>query len=292
MTMTFKYKNETYEVIPYFYKVTTDKGKIYYGIKFSRWSANPELLGVNYFTSSKSITKKNIAKAEVLRQFPVKSLKEYKKTVRYLKALEYRFLRFYKLLRNENCLNRNCYGDGYVHYDNDALLRHLKSQRMRSIVSRQMTEYNPMFNDDSRLKMIKTQKENWKKLKEGNPEAYNNFCDERKGDLSKLNTDAYNAFCDKISKGVRANKAFMDKMHNNNPMYNEEACKRMVKTKMYNSLKTQEQYMISCGMDPDDIDEYSWERYRLSYKKNTGKNKYLFTYEMYKKWVLDADKEH
>ena len=284
--LTFKYQGSEYPVTPYFYKVWTRGGKIYFGIKYSVHSANPLLFNINYHTSSKNIKKDDIIDFKILRSYAVENEQEYNGVVIYLKKLEARFIRMYKLVQNKQCLNNGVYSDTYVAFSNDKNLAHLQSDWMRGLVSQRMTDFNPMHKVAVRERVRKTLKNIWA-----------NKTDEEKAEFSKKHanlwankTDEEKAeFSKKISDSIRENTSFMNRMHNKNPMHDPDKVAQMLRNKMRNSILNIIQDMRDKGVLVGDIptDKKGWCCLQEKYKKIAPKKAY--SWETYKKWVLDYE---
>ena len=284
--LTFKYQGSEYPVTPYFYKVQTRDGKLYFGIKYSVHSANPLLFNINYHTSSKNIKKEDILDFKILRSYAVENEQEYKEVVIYLKKLEARFIRMYKLVQNKQCLNNGVYSDTYVAFSNDKNLTHLQSEWMRDLVSQRMTDFNPMHRVAVRERVRKTLKNMWA-----------NKTDEEKAEFSKKHanlwankTDEEKAeFSKKISDSIRQNTSFIDRMHNNNPMHDPDKVAQMLRNKMRNSILNIIQDMRDKGVLVGEVptDKNGWECLQEKYKEIAPKKAY--SWETYKKWVLDYE---
>ena len=265
--LTFKYQGSEYPVTPYFYKVWTRGGKVYFGIKYSVHSANPLLFNINYHTSSKNIKKDDIIDFKILRSYAVESVQEYKEVVIYLKKLEARFIRMYKLVQNKQCLNNGVYSDTYVAFSNDKNLTHLQSEWMRDLVSQRMTDFNHMHRVAVRERVRKTLKNMWA-----------NKTDEEKAEFSK-----------KISEAHLRNTSLLERMHNNNPMHDPDKVAQMLRNKMRNSILNIIQDMRDKGVLVGDVptDKNGWECLQEKYKEMAPKKAY--SWKTYKKWVLDYE---
>ena len=284
--LTFKYQGSEYPVTPYFYKVWTRGGKVYFGIKYSVHSANPLLFNINYHTSSKNIKKDDIIDFKILRSYAVESVQEYKEVVIYLKKLEARFIRVYKLVQNKQCLNNGVYSDTYVAFSNDKNLTHLQSEWMRDLVSQRMTDFNPMHRVAVRGRVRKTLKNMWA-----------NKTDEEKAEFSKKHanlwankTDEEKAeFSKKISEAHLRNTSLLERMHNNNPMHDPDKVAQMLRNKMRNSILNIIQDMRDKGVLVGDVptDKNGWECLQEKYKEIAPKKAY--SWKTYKKWVLDYE---
>ena len=284
--LTFKYQGSEYPVTPYFYKVWTRGGKVYFGIKYSVHSANPLLFNINYHTSSKNIKKDDIIDFKILRSYAVESVQEYKEVVIYLKKLEARFIRVYKLVQNKQCLNNGVYSDTYVAFSNNKNLTHLQSEWMRDLVSQRMTDFNPMHRVAVRERVRKTLKNMWA-----------NKTDEEKAEFSKKHanlwankTDEEKAeFSKKISEAHLRNTSLLKRMHNNNPMHDPDKVAQMLRNKMRNSILNIIQDMRDKGVLVGDVptDKNGWECLQEKYKEIAPKKAY--SWNTYKKWVLDYE---
>ena len=284
--LTFKYQGSEYPVTPYFYKVWTRGGKVYFGIKYSVHSANPLLFNINYHTSSKNIKKDDIIDFKILRSYAVESVQEYKEVVIYLKKLEARFIRMYKLVQNKQCLNNGVYSDTYVAFSDDKNLTHLQSEWMRDLVSQRMTDFNPMHRVAVRERVRKTLKNMWA-----------NKTDEEKAEISKKQADLWANKTDeekaeiskKISDSIRENTSFIDRMHNKNPMHDPDKVAQMLRNKMRNSILNIIQDMRDKGILVGEVptDKNGWCCLQEKYKKIAPKKAY--SWETYKKWVLDYE---
>ena len=284
--LTFKYQGSEYPVTPYFYKVWTRGGKIYFGIKYSVHSANPLLFNINYHTSSKNIKKDDIIDFKILRSYAVENEQEYNGVVIYLKKLEARFIRMYKLVQNTQCLNKGVYSDTYVAFSNDKNLAHLQSEWMRDLVSQRMTDFNPMHRVAVRERVRKTLKNMW-----------TNKTDEEKAEFSKKHanlwankTDEEKAeFSKKISEAHLRNTSLLERMHNNNPMHDPDKVAQMLRNKMRNSILNIIQDMRDKGVLVGDVptDKNGWECLQEKYKEIAPKKAY--SWNTYKKWVLDYE---
>ena len=284
--LTFKYQGSEYPVTPYFYKVWTRGGKVYFGIKYSVHSANPLLFNINYHTSSKNIKKDDIIDFKILRSYAVENEQEYKDVVIYLKKLEARFIQMYKLVQDKQCLNNGVYSDTYVAFSNDKNLTHLQSEWMRDLVSQRMTDFNPMHRVAVRERVRKTLKNMWA-----------NKTDEEKAEFSKKHanlwankTDEEKAeFSKKISEAHLRNTSLLERMHNNNPMHDPDKVAQMLRNKMRNSILNIIQDMRDKGVLVGDVptDKNGWECLQEKYKEIAPKKAY--SWETYKKWVLDYE---
>ena len=284
--LTFKYQGSEYPVTPYFYKVWTKGGKVYFGIKYSVHSANPLLFNINYHTSSKNIKKDDILDFKILRSYAVENEQEYKDVVIYLKKLEARFIQMYKLVQDKQCLNNGVYSDTYVAFSNDKNLAHLQSEWMRDLVSQRMTDFNPMHRVAVRERVRKTLKNMWA-----------NKTDEEKADISKKHSNLWANKTDeekadiskKISGSIRENTSFIDRMHNKNPMHDPDKVAQMLRNKMRNSILNIIQDMRDKGILVGEVptDKNGWCCLQEKYKKIAPKKAY--SWETYKKWVLDYE---
>lgn len=265
--LTFKYQGSEYPVTPYFYKVQTRGGKLYFGIKYSVHSANPLLFNINYHTSSKNIKKDDILDFKILRSYAVENEQEYNEVVIYLKKLEARFIRMYKLVQNKQCLNNGVYSDTYVAFSDDKNLAHLQSDWMRELVSQRMTDFNPMHRVAVRERVRKTLKNMWA-----------NKTDEEKAEFSK-----------KISEAHLRNTSLLERVHNNNPMHDPDKVAQMLRNKMRNSILNIIQDMRDKGVLVGDVptDKNGWECLQEKYKEIAPKKAY--SWKTYKKWVLDYE---
>ena len=270
--MNFNYKGVKYEVLPYMYRVDTKDGCFYYGIKYSVHSANPDLFNINYYTSSDSIDKSKIKSFSILRTYKVNKT-NYELKVLYLKHLEFRFLRFHNLIKNKKCLNKNIFSDNQVQFCNPKIHSHLKSSRMRNLNKRRMEIKNPMFNEETKKKMIETQKKLWEgadshlKRQELSLKV--------KLSMSAIDKSELNL---KISQGIKNSPKSQDYLRNNNPMFNEETKKKMIKTKMRNSVIKQYKRMLDLGLK--DIND--WTEYKVKYKANFKTT--FYSLEVYKEY--------
>ena len=284
--LTFKYQGSEYPVTPYFYKVWTRGGKVYFGIKYSVHSANPLLFNINYHTSSKNIKKDDIIDFKILRSYAVESVQEYKEVVIYLKKLEARFIRMYRLVQDKQCLNNGVYSDTYVAFSNDKNLTHLQSEWMRDLVSQRMTDFNPMHRVAVRERVRKTLKNMWA-----------NKTDEEKAEISKKQADLWANKTDeekaeiskKISDAHLRNTSLLERMHNNNPMHDPDKVAQMLRNKMRNSILNIIQDMRDKGVLVGDVptDKNGWECLQEKYKEIAPKKAY--SWKTYKKWVLDYE---
>ena len=284
--LTFKYQCSEYPVTPYFYKVWTRGGKIYFGIKYSVHSANPLLFNINYHTSSKNIKKDDILDFKILRSYAVENEQEYNDVVIYLKKLEARFIRMYKLVQNKQCLNNGVYSDTYVAFSDDKNLAHLQSDWMQELVSQRMTDFNPMHRVAVRERVRKTLKNIWA-----------NKTDEEKAEISKKQADLWANKTDeekaeiskKISEAHLRNTSLLERMHNNNPMHDPDKVAQMLRNKMRNSILNIIQDMRDKGVLVGDVptDKNGWECLQEKYKEIAPKKAY--SWKTYKKWVLDYE---
>lgn len=284
--LTFKYQGSEYPVTPYFYKVWTRGGKVYFGIKYSVHSANPLLFNINYHTSSKNIKKDDIIDFKILRSYAVESVQEYKEVVIYLKKLEARFIRMYKLVQNKQCLNNGVYSDTYVAFSNDKNLTHLQSEWMRDLVSQRMTDFNPMHRVAVRERVRKTLKNMWA----NKSEAEKAEISKKQADLWANKTDEEKAeFSKKISEGIMRNTSFLERVHNNNPMHDPDKVAQMLRNKMRNSILNIIQDMRDKGVLVGEVptDKNGWECLQEKYKEIAPKKAY--SWKTYKKWVLDYE---
>lgn len=243
----FKFQNEYYDVQPYFYKVITKNGKFYYGIKYSKKSANPKLFNINYFTSSSLIKKEDIKSFKILKVFYPKNLDEYIVYIKKLKLLESRFLSFYNLIDNADCLNKNYIKEDHVIFTSEKNINHLNDESFRKNISERMKMNNPMFNIKTKLKMKKTQR-------------------------------LYNKHCHEISKEEANN--ISKRMKTNNPMFDEQTKRQMVLNKMKTVVLNQ-MFILINEFGLTNISE--WDNYKQSFLAKYP-NKTFFSFKSFLKW--------
>lgn len=249
----FKYQNEYYDVQPYFYKVITKNGKFYYGIKYSKKSANPTLFNINYFTSSSLIKNEDIKSFDILKIFYPKNLDDYVISIKKLKQLESRFLSFYKLIDNPNCLNRNYIKEDHVIFTSEKNINHLKDEEFRKQISENMKQHNPMFNVKTRIKVKKTKKDY--------PQKRSEISEKERINLSK-------------------------RLKENNPMFDTNTKRKMVLNKMKVVVFEQLQILIT-DFNMEKIDD--WDNYKSLFLQKYP-NKTFFSYKTFKKWSTEYKK--
>lgn len=249
----FKFQNEYFDVQPYFYKVITKDKKFYYGIKYSKKSANPKLFNINYFTSSHCIKKEDIETFEILKIFYPKNLDEYILSIKKLKQLESRFLSLYKLIENPNCLNKNYIKEDHIIFTSKKNINHLKDSEFRKQISENMKRNNPMFNIKTKIKMKKTKKKYSQKRME--------FSEKEKLKAS-------------------------ERLKENNPMFTEDTKRKMVLNKMKVVVLEQLKTLVT-EFNLEKIEE--WNNYKSLFLEKYP-NKTFFSYKTFKKWSKEYKK--